>query len=656
MALKNYYTELLLLLCMAVVTPGTAQKKAIDSIQSLMESPRGDQLPNDSRMKNYLKLSEQTVRFNTAQALNYGKKALAAAKAIPNHLGEAMSLNMIGNAYSNTSNFDSARFYYDSSFSILNQLHDTTGIIQVINNLGILAKLEGNYKLAIQYYKESYKIASACHDTVGMVLTTNNIGIVYYDWKQYDVALEHYQKALAMLRKQGDSTRMAVLLNNAGELLKETGKPDKALANYFESLKISLKRGMRMTSMNSYINIGDVYLARKEYDSARKNFQHALGLSQAIQYPFGLAMSHIRLGEALMMLNNDATAFQHLSTGAALARQQNDLVLKRDASLNLYRYHQKQGQYKEALSTFHDYTAARDSLFNQNSRKEMAILRTEYETDKKENEIKLLTQEKAIQMLEVERHKNLFLYTLLIAISLLLAGWLAYTRFRLKQKNIKNELEKLNLEIEQRLLRSQMSPHFIFNSLNSINSFIAENNSRTAQTFLTKFAELIRLILENSRKTLTSLADELRTLQLYLEIEQMRFDKKFTFILESDETLDPDNTYIPPMLVQPFVENALLHGIAHSNHHGLVVISFEQRQDTMMVTVTDNGIGRTRSAEIETKPTHRQSLGMQLTSERLQLLGSQFGGQYTAEISDITNEKGTCAGTHVAITMPFETE
>jgi tetratricopeptide (TPR) repeat protein len=514
MALKKYYTELLLLLCMAVVTPGTAQKKAIDSIQSLMESPRGDQLPNDSRMKNYLKLSEQTVRFNTAQALNYGKKALAAAKAIPHQLGEAMALNLIGNAFANTSLFDSARIYYDSSYAIMQVLHDTTGIIQVINNLGILAKLEGNYKLAIQFYKESYRLASARHDTVGMVLTTNNIGIVYYDWKQFDVALEHYQKALAMLRKQGDSTRMAVLLNNAGELLKETGKPDEALANYFESLEISLKRGMRMTSMNSYVNIGDVYLARKEYDSARKNFQHALGLSQAIQYPFGLALSHIRLGEALMMLNHDATAFQHLSTGAALAKQQNDLVLKRDASLNLYRYHQKQGQYKEALSTFHDYTAARDSLFNQNSRKEMAILRTEYETDKKENEIKLLTQEKAIQMLEVERHKNLFLYTLLIAISLLLAGWLAYTRFRLKQKNIKNELEKLNLEIEQRLLRSQMSPHFIFNSLNSINSFIAANNSLTAQTFLTKFAELIRLILENSRKTLTSLADELRTLQL----------------------------------------------------------------------------------------------------------------------------------------------
>lgn len=656
MAMRIPFKELLFLLSLAVITPGAAQKKAIDSLRTLMASHEGDRLPNDSRMKNFLKLSEQAVRFNTKEALVYGKKALAAASAIPNQLGEAMSLNMIGNAYANTSNFDSARYYYDSSFSILQQLHDTTGIIQVINNLGILAKLEGNYKLAIQYYKESYKIASACHDTVGMVLTNNNIGIVYYDWKQYDVALEHYQKALDMLRRQGDSTRMAVLLNNAGELLKETGKPDEALINYFESLEISLKRGMRMTSMNSYINIGDVYLARKEFDNARKNFQHALELSQAIQYPFGLTLSNIRLGEALMMLNRDAEAYQFLTTGNALAGEQNDLVLKRDASLNLYRYHLKKGQYKEALSSFHDYTAARDSLFNQNSRKEMAILRTEYETDKKENEIKLLTQEKAIQTFEAERHKNLFLYTLLVAVSLLLAGYLAYTRFRLKQRNIKNELEKMNLEIEQRLLRSQMSPHFIFNSLNSINSFIAANDSLTAQAFLTKFAELIRLILENSRKTLTSLSDELRTLQLYLEIEQMRFGKKFTFTLHSDDHLLPDDTYVPPMLVQPFVENALVHGIAHSSHPGLITLNFVQSEDAITVTITDNGVGRSRAAQIEEKPTNRQSLGMQLTRERLQLLESQFGGQYKADITDITDDEGHCAGTRVEMTMPYETE
>ena len=221
---------------------------------------------------------------------------------------------------------------------------------------------------------------------------------------------------------------------------------------------------------------------------------------------------------------------------------------------------------------------------------------------------------------------------------LLLTGWrgrmqggllvlavLLFNRYKLKQKQVRIELEKKNIDIEQRLLRTQMNPHFIFNSLNSINSFITDNNSDSAQSFLSKFARLMRYILDNSRKSFVPVEDEIATLQLNMELEQLRFDNKFDFEIEVDEDIDPEFTYIPPMLIQPFVENAILHGLAGKKERGLIRVGFSANKELMHCFVEDNGIGREEAMEIKKKSgkaTHR-SLGMQVTKERLEILNEK---------------------------------
>jgi LytS/YehU family sensor histidine kinase len=238
-----------------------------------------------------------------------------------------------------------------------------------------------------------------------------------------------------------------------------------------------------------------------------------------------------------------------------------------------------------------------------------------------------------------------------------MASYFAYTRYRIAQKHIKAELERKNLETEQRLLRTQMNPHFIFNSLNAINSFIGSNEAEAARTYLTKFSLLMRLILQNSRIALISLADELNTIQLYLELEKLRFESAFNFVVDCALDIDVDNTYVPPMLVQPFVENALLHGIAHRKGGGLIQIRFTRQSKAIRVVVTDNGVGRTRSALIENQdPTKKPSLGMQLTSERLASLSHQYKDSFKAIITDVKHSDDTVIGTNVELTMPFETE
>lgn len=249
------------------------------------------------------------------------------------------------------------------------------------------------------------------------------------------------------------------------------------------------------------------------------------------------------------------------------------------------------------------------------------------------------------------------IYTILTVAFIFIAIYFAYTRYRIAQKHIKAELERKNLETEQRLLRTQMNPHFIFNSLNSINSFIGSNEAEAARTYLTKFSLLMRLILQNSRIALITLADELNTIQLYLELEKLRFETAFNFAIDCEPNIDIANTYVPPMLVQPFVENALLHGIAHRKGGGLIEIKFAMQPKALKVVVTDNGVGRTQSALIESHNQNKKpSLGMQLTTERLASLSQQYKGKFGAILTDITDEANTVIGTKVELTMPFETE
>src|SRR6185295_7264690 len=168
-------------------------------------------------------------------------------------------------------------------------------------------------------------------------------------------------------------------------------------------------------------------------------------------------------------------------------------------------------------------------------------------------------------------------------------------------------------EIRMTALRSQMNPHFIFNSLNSIQHFITTKEKEEALNYLSKFSKLIRQILENSRENTVSIANELQLLQLYVQLEQLRFSNKFTYHLHTDEELDIENTEIPPLLIQPYVENAILHGLVSKNGNGELNLSFEKKNGALICKVEDNGIGRKQSAMLlEKKESKHKSLGIKV--------------------------------------------
>jgi LytS/YehU family sensor histidine kinase len=201
-----------------------------------------------------------------------------------------------------------------------------------------------------------------------------------------------------------------------------------------------------------------------------------------------------------------------------------------------------------------------------------------------------------------------------------------------------------------------MNPHFIFNSLNSISNFIIKNKTTIAQAYLAKFARLMRLILDNSREKMIPLEDEVETLQLYMEQERLRFNEIFDFKIKVDDSIDQEFTYVPPMLVQPFVENAILHGLAPKGEQGDITVSFRMTESLIEVVVLDNGIGRNAALKRkEQRDNKRKSLGMQVTQERLDIFREESGMEVAMQIVDLLDGE-KALGTKVILRIPFEEE
>ena len=241
-------------------------------------------------------------------------------------------------------------------------------------------------------------------------------------------------------------------------------------------------------------------------------------------------------------------------------------------------------------------------------------------------------------------------------------GLAAYRLYRYRVEQVKKK-QRLKLEYEKKLanvemsaLLAQMNPHFLFNSLNSIDSYIIRNESKKASEYLNNFARLMRLILQNSRSNYINLKDELEALELYMQMESLRFKNKFRYSIAVDENVEPGSMVIPPMLIQPYVENAIWHGLMHKTNgtEGLVKINISKNEDDLLCVIEDNGIGRKKAAELKRQKQnkHKRSMGMQITQDRIDIINKLYNMNASVNIYDIEDELGNAKGTKVELIIP----
>ncbi len=246
----------------------------------------------------------------------------------------------------------------------------------------------------------------------------------------------------------------------------------------------------------------------------------------------------------------------------------------------------------------------------------------------------------------------------MIVLVYLVLRWRLQQRFRLKLERSEKEkrileLQQQKTEVEMQALRAQMNPHFIFNSLNSINRFILQNNRTEASEYLTKFSKLVRMILQNSQHSLIPLEAELESLGLYLEMEALRFNHHFEYKINVPKDLDIEILQVPPLIIQPYVENAIWHGLMHKEEKGHLNIDVSQENDHLYFKVSDDGIGRKKASEIAGRSTSKhKSMGLKITAHRIAMMQGSNGEEKPVLINDLVNPDGSAAGTRVEIKMP----
>ncbi|MEZ4965051.1 MAG: histidine kinase [Saprospiraceae bacterium] len=251
-------------------------------------------------------------------------------------------------------------------------------------------------------------------------------------------------------------------------------------------------------------------------------------------------------------------------------------------------------------------------------------------------------------------------FRIAVALAILLLTYAVY-RYRIiqirKQERLRSEFEKKLANVEMSALLAQMNPHFLFNSLNSIDSYIIRNDTKKASEYLNNFARLMRLILMNSRTNYINLKDELESLDLYLQMESMRFRDKFDYEIRVNGDLDVSAVNIPPMLIQPYVENAIWHGLMHKDDgKGKVLIQIEQQNGTLTCTIEDNGVGRVRAMELGQKrsssSSKSKSMGMQITEDRIEIINKLYDSNTQVKLIDLYDDAGTACGTRIVLTVP----
>lgn len=495
---------------------------------------------------------------------------------------------------------------------------DTIGIATIVNNLGVSYMGLGELDKCLEFFNKSYKLAQKNASKADLAQIVNNIGFIYMKKNLLDTALHYYKKGQALSEESGSNYSLAESINHIGFAYKLKGQLSEALIYYQKSLAIREKINDQKGISNSLNNLANCYIELKQFDAALTNAKRSLEIGKTL----------------------------------------GNVERIRQAAFSLKTIHENTGHYKDALKMYELYIQMRDSTMNESTRNEGLKKNLKYEFEKRE----LLLKEEQTRREALKDQKRTY-YTSFTLILLLLLGLLFYSLYARYKHKKEKEQQDLLLRIkdsEIKALQLQMNPHFIFNSLNSVLEFISRSETNEAIKYLTKFSRLIRLVLEFSNRKNIFLSEEIELLGLYIDLENIRSEKGFNVHLTLEEGLDPKNYEIHPMLIQPFVENSIIHGIQNkvkisetekTHYKGELNIHFSMSGEFLKCVIEDNGIGREQAVIIKnSKSFNHLSLGMHITRERLDLISQRVS---KIDYFDLKDKNNMATGTRVEILIPL---
>jgi tetratricopeptide (TPR) repeat protein len=567
--------------------------------------------------------------------------------------------------------------------------------------VGFSLAMQDKLEEGLVYFQEAYDWAEK-NGNINWMYMSIGPGYEYYrDRGEYEKAFETFKKEQELdLKFKGHidtSTEKYIL----AELYRRIGDNAAALNYYREFVKrIDLKNDNiwyrisypelfalndKMDSALYYYNLidtaqlsthalnyfllsfGEFNLLKHQYKSALSYLLRSLVFFRGGTDMNALLRTFMDISQSYAALRQDNEALAFGREALAISLQKRAIQYTRDAYQLLYEIYSRRNQRDSAFTYYQKYVTQKEKVANDQVKGKFAA----YNYDQ---QIGLLSKEKQLQQQQLKQAAQQRTFLIVGIAGVLLLGIFLIRTIVLKRKNEANrraiaenelllqkvenektkaEMEQQATELEMQALRAQMNPHFIFNSLNSINRFILQNNKTQASEYLTKFSKLVRLILQNSQAAMITLESELESLELYLDLEALRFDYRFGYKISIPKDLDVEVLKVPPLIIQPFAENAIWHGLMHKEEKGQLLIEICEENEILFFRIADNGIGRKAASEMRSKSaTKHKSVGLKITAERIALLHSSNGDGSVFTINDLVHEDGTAAGTEVIIKIP----
>jgi len=581
-------------------------------------------------------------------------KALFEKSKIANYAeGESYALNALGVIYRNISLYERAIETHNASKALAEETNNLVLKVVNLNNIGVAYRRMDLVKPALDYHTEALDIARSVENpseeiNYNIAVSQNSMGNIYLVLEQYELAMRQFQKSIIIEKEYGNRLGLAINYQNIGYAYEAQGELENALRNYKLSLDFNNQINSDLGRVICYNSIGQVYIKQKKYADAHVIIKKAMEKALRIGDQFYIASSYINLGWVQKKLGNFEASESSLRKGLDVAQKYGLKLSIVNAKMHLSELYEDENKSALALSTYKSAIELEKTINNDRNLRYVNDVIIQYENEAKNNQIKALASENEMVKSRLERNKKLFWYSML-ALAIIGASMVALYRTRQLQQ------EKQILTLEQDMLRSQMNPHFIFNSLNSIKLYIINNEKENAVYYLNKFSKLIRKILVASTEKEISLEDELDTMRLYMNIENIRFANEINFDVHIDESINPASIKVPSMILQPFLENALWHGLSSKkeNDKKIELKVYKTNEDYVTISIEDNGIGRTLSNQINKgKLLKRKSVGIAITKARLANFSKDYTNDYKITIEDLYDNNQNGSGTKVIVYIP----
>ena len=516
-------------------------------------------------------------------------------------------------------------------------------------------KLNKNYQESLVAYAEIDENTLSNYQKIEL---HEGIGDVNKSISKYDEAVKSYQKGLLIAQKHLVTPKITDLNSKIAEVYAASGNLTEAQGFFTNSLDLANKENKKR-ALEEKVKVADFQNTNRSYSDEIELRKDALKDIEEISEdeeildnssPLTLQKQNYKIGNAYILQKNYDEAIPYLEKSIKEADSKEDIVVQKDATRRLSEVYRDIGDYNKALLTYQQYVDLVDQDYIKKEQEISQAARFNRDIANKQNRITSLETDRQLSQSiyelsnEQNKRQKLIIYSLIGGLLLLLVT--AYFMYKyIKQQKLANNLLAL------KSLRSQMNPHFIFNALNSVNSFIATNDERTANKYLSDFSQLMRSVLENSEEDFIPLEKEIELLELYTKLEHFRFKDKFEYNIKVDENVNINEFQIPPMLLQPYIENAVWHGLRYKTEKGKLDINIVQKtKDEIAITIIDDGVGRVKSKALKTENQQKQnSKGMGNIKKRVSILNEMYKDKVDVFIDDFQQADDT--GTKVVVTI-----